>query len=168
MAKKKKTVKQEKIPRIRFIHQHFSVTKHNSWSFWALILVSIMFYVVMSNTLLPNTLGFVDCGTNTQCFNIIAQGCHEGTVIAQDGINFARYTVVQPCAIVKQYEKFSPDEDPLFVTAVSGTDMSCPYYIASYNPEWTTGIMGGIEGCNGMLKDILSPQSSNAEGEEYA
>ena len=160
------------IEKIRFIHQHISTkTRRMSGYFWLLIAVSLLFYYFMYTHMVPYNVGVINCGSNINCFEILAPACHPATLSVDENGNEIKYSTTNNCVLVKEYGAVSSNEDKYFAAAVSGIKMSCPYASQSFDINWLSSIRS-TQGCSGALKDVLDYSSrgtlQTASGDLYA
>ncbi len=96
----------------------------------------------------------VDCGYDKQCFISSVGDCGKATLLEDmQGSTIKYYT--RDCVLKKKIDEFSQSEPEDVVAFLEGRTMSCPYQQGNFNEELINGILGGIENCDGELKEAI-------------
>ena len=97
-----------------------------------------------------------DCGYNKACFIEKANSCENAVLRekVEDTETTVRFTA-KGCNLVKTIESFDKAEPEEVVALFDGKEMSCGYERGAFIDDLTDGLVGGIEGCSGELKDAI-------------
>lgn len=95
-----------------------------------------------------------NCGNDIECFKSIAQACGKARVAQMLGTSLLEFTT-HDCTLMKRVASFGTEEPAHVVSVLSGKTMECAYQRNALPKELLDGLAGGIESCQGTLKDAL-------------
>jgi ABC-type Zn2+ transport system substrate-binding protein/surface adhesin len=72
------------------------------------------------------------------------------------GIGTFSYTSTTGCTVVKTLVRLNASESLGMKSMLEGRNMTCSYAKGNFDPRLVTSLVGGMEYCNGDLKDNLA------------
>lgn len=120
----------------------------------ACILVAILLTVLIIRVL-PSTSEASDCGLDKACFIKAASACEEARVDENIGDSTLTYRSTASCSIIKGFSSFGGSEPSEVVTYFQGKQMVCSYAQGEDVSKIVDGVTGGLDRCEGLLKDAI-------------
>jgi len=95
-------------------------------------------------------------GQDTAAFIAAANDCRDMTLAATGGVGTFTYTSTSGCTFTKTLVRLNASETQGMKTMLEGKNMTCMYTKGNFDPRLVTSLVGGMEYCNGDLKDNLA------------
>lgn len=89
-------------------------------------------------------------------FIAAANKCSETNMTATGIAGTFTYSVSSDCTFTKALVRLNESESQGMKTMLEGKNMTCVYTPGNFDPRWVTSLVGGMEYCNGDLKDALA------------
>ncbi|WP_321506035.1 hypothetical protein [uncultured Methanoregula sp.] len=89
------------------------------------------------------------------CFITAANDCSPLEITVQDDTGTFRYSSSQKCVFTRTLVSLKARESPGVRTMLEGKNMTCIYTRGKFDPQLVTTLTGGMEYCQGELKDNL-------------
>jgi nitrous oxide reductase accessory protein NosL len=105
-------------------------------------------------TAAPTAASTANTCTTEQCFIPLANDCKEASLTLQQAAGTFSYTV-KDCVLTKTLVSLKPDEAQDMKDALQGKSMTCKYEQGKFDTRWTDSLLGGMELCQGELRDVL-------------
>jgi len=88
-------------------------------------------------------------------FIAAANNCENMNVTIQEDIGTFTYSSSQDCIFTKTLVSLNDSETQEMKTLLEGKNMTCIYTKGNFDQRLVTTLIGGMENCNGDLKDDL-------------
>lgn len=95
-----------------------------------------------------------DCGYDKQCFIEQANNCAK-TSVKEDIAGSTILYYARECKLKKKIDEFAEDEAEEVEAFLRGRTMECMYEQGNFDEELINGLLGGIEQCDGELKEAI-------------
>ena len=89
------------------------------------------------------------------CFLPLANDCNDGNITVAEQYGVVRYAVTS-CTFTKTLVSVSAEESQDVKNLLEGRSLSCQYAKGGFDSRWTSSLVGGVEKCDGALKDALA------------
>jgi hypothetical protein len=89
-------------------------------------------------------------------FIAAAGKCSETSMTATGIAGTFTYSVSPDCTFTKTLVRLNESETQGIKTMLEGKNMTCVYTPGNFDSRWVTSLVGGMEYCNGDLKDALA------------
>lgn len=95
-------------------------------------------------------------GPEQAAFIAAANDCKDMNLTDNEDIGTFYLTSSQGCVFTKTLIHLNDSEMQGMKTMLEGTNMTCSYTQGNFDSRWVTSLVGGMEYCNGDLKDALA------------
>lgn len=95
-------------------------------------------------------------GQDTAAFIAAANDCRDMNMTVTGGVGTFSYTSTSGCVFIKTLVRLNASEMAGMKTMLEGKNMTCSYTKGNFDPRLVTSLVGGMEYCNGELKDNLA------------
>jgi hypothetical protein len=95
-------------------------------------------------------------GPEQAAFIAAADKCSETSMTATGIAGTFTYSVSPDCTFTKTLVRLNETESQGMKTMLEGKNMTCVYTPGNFDSRWVTSLVGGMEYCNGDLKDALA------------
>jgi len=89
-------------------------------------------------------------------FIAAANKCSETNMTTTGIAGTFTYSVSSDCTFTKTLVRLNESETLGMKTMLEGKNMTCVYTKGNFDSRWVTSLVGGMEYCNGDLKDALA------------
>jgi hypothetical protein len=89
-------------------------------------------------------------------FIAAANNCTNMNLTDNEDIGTFYLTSSQGCVFTKTLVHLNDSEMQGMKTMLEGTNLTCSYTQGNFDSRWVTSLVGGIEYCNGDLKDAIA------------
>jgi len=89
-------------------------------------------------------------------FIAAANDCRDMNLTDNEDVGTFYLTSSQGCVFTKTLVHLNNSEMQGMKTMLEGTNMTCSYTKGNFDSRWVTSLVGGIEYCNGDLKDAIA------------
>jgi len=94
--------------------------------------------------------------TDTAAFIAAANDCRVMNMTVTGAVGTFTYTSAPGCVFIKTLDRLNASEMAGMKTMLEGKNMTCSYTKGNFDPRLVTSLVGGMEYCNGELKDKLA------------
>ncbi|MBT4541188.1 hypothetical protein HOC35_06780 [Candidatus Woesearchaeota archaeon] len=99
-------------------------------------------------------LGITECD-NEQCFFEMANQCKSVTYKIDEAGTVYNFESSKDCVFTKTITKVSDTEPQDIIDLFEGKALTCEYTKESFETKWVTTLLGGLDECNGALKEAF-------------
>lgn len=136
------------------IHEKFTFrpTKQTLTIFLA---AAVFVFALLAIFVIYPSVSAADCGFDKSCFAERADNC-KASVVKEDLYGSTiLYESSKDCVLTKTIEELDISEPFEVKLLFEGKEMECPYSKEQYNPDWSADLVGGIDNCEGELKEAI-------------
>ncbi|HUH78630.1 MAG TPA: hypothetical protein VLY83_01905 [Methanoregula sp.] len=94
--------------------------------------------------------------TDTATFIAAANDCRDMNMTITGAVGTFTYSSTSGCVFIKTLDRLNASETAGMKTMLEGKNMSCSYTKGNFDPRLVSSLVGGMEYCNGELKDKLA------------
>lgn len=95
-------------------------------------------------------------GQDTAAFIAAANDCRDMSMTVTGGVGTFTYESTSGCTFIKTLLRLNASEKQGMKTMLEGKNMTCDYTKGNFDSRLVTSLVGGMEYCNGELKDNLA------------
>jgi hypothetical protein len=124
----------------------------------AVVLAGIILLVICAGCTAYNPVPSqpVAGGQDAAAFIAAANNCRDMNMTVTGGVGTFTYTSTPGCTFIKTLVRLNASETAGMKTMLEGKNMTCSYTKGNFDPRLVTSLIGGMEYCNGELKDNLA------------
>jgi len=94
--------------------------------------------------------------TDPAAFIAAAQDCRDMNMTLTGPVGTFTYSSKSGCVFIKTLDRLNASEAAGMKAMLEGKNMTCSYSKGNFDPRLVTSLVGGMEYCNGGLKDKLA------------